>query len=84
MSHVPHLLSEEFPADAALLGTLRAEDGHLARLSDDYHEVNRDIHRAETNVAPCSDHHMIAMRRRRLELKDEIAAILARARGRLS
>ncbi|MEM1265494.1 MAG: YdcH family protein [Pseudomonadota bacterium] len=79
MSHVPHELAEEFPADVELLQRLRAEDAHIARLCDDYHRINREIHRAETNVEPTSDAHMTELRKTRMRLKDEIAGALRAA-----
>ena len=54
MSHVPHELHDEFPADAPILHELKLTDSHFRKLSDSYHEVNRAIHRAETNVEPAS------------------------------
>jgi uncharacterized protein YdcH (DUF465 family) len=81
MSHVPHELAEEFPDDAALLSRLRREDAHTARLCEQYHTVNREIHRAETDLEPCSDKRMTTLRKHRLALKDEIAGILSRARA---
>ncbi|GIT89722.1 hypothetical protein JANAI62_07930 [Jannaschia pagri] len=80
MSHVPHDLSEEFPNDLARLAQLKAESGHVAKLADAYHRINREIHRAETNVEPCSDTHALELRRERLHLKDQIAGCLAAAR----
>ena len=77
MSHVPHELAEEFPNDVDRMHTLRESDAHFARLSDEYHDVNRAIHRAETNVEPTDDFHMTNMRKQRMLLKDEIAKILA-------
>jgi uncharacterized protein YdcH (DUF465 family) len=79
MSHVPHELAEEFPDQKDEINALRARDGHFSRLVDKYHEVNRAIHRAETNVEPTDDYHMIEMRKTRLRLKDDIAASLAEA-----
>ena len=79
MSHAPHELAEEFPEAAALLSRLKAEDAHFARLADRYHALNRDIHRAETDVEPTSDAHATEMRRERLHLKDQIATILSKA-----
>ena len=79
MSHVPHELAEEFPDQIARIHDLKTNDAHFARLFDDYHRINRAIHRAETNVAPTDDFHMIQMRKERLHLKDEIAACLALA-----
>lgn len=79
MSHTPHELSEEFPDKVELISTLKAQDTHFARLSDEYHEINRAIHRAETNVEPTDDFHVSEMRKKRMRLKDQIAGCLARA-----
>lgn len=78
MSHTPHELAEEFPESVRAISDLRASDTHFARLADAYHEINRAVHRAETNVEPTDDFHMSQMRKERLRLKDEIAACLAR------
>ncbi|KPP85030.1 MAG: hypothetical protein HLUCCA08_11675 [Rhodobacteraceae bacterium HLUCCA08] len=76
MSHTPHELHEEFPEYADKLTALKAADNHFARLADKYHEVNRAVHRAETDIEPTDDLHMAELRRERLALKDEIFAIL--------
>ena len=79
MSHVPQELAEEFPHLQEEIASLKANDGHFARLFDEYHTLNRAIHRAETNVEPTDDYHMLEMRKTRLRLKDEIASCLALA-----
>lgn len=56
--------------------TLRAENAHFARIADEYHAVNRAIHRAETLVEPIAEHEEARLRRQRLALKDEISAML--------
>ncbi|MGX1096760.1 YdcH family protein [Amorphus sp. MBR-141] len=76
MSNTPHELAEEFPEHADAMHRLKAENAHYAKLSDEYHELNRAIHRAETDVEPTGDAHMEDMRKRRLALKDEIYGIL--------
>ena len=76
MSHTPHELTEEFPEHADAIMRLRAENAHFTKLADAYHDINRAIHRAETDVAPTDDAHMTAMRRDRMRLKDGIAAFL--------
>lgn len=78
MSHVPHELAEEFPDQKQRIHDMKLSNAHFARLADDYHEVNRAIHRAETRVEPISDEAEQDLRRRRLHLKDEIAAMLAK------
>jgi uncharacterized protein YdcH (DUF465 family) len=77
MSHVPHELHEEFPEAADALHTLKTSDAHFARLSDEYHTVNREIHRIETDVEPASDEVLEDLKKKRLHLKDQIAAMLA-------
>lgn len=76
MSNTPHELAEEFPEHADAMHRLKGEDAHFAKLADEYHELNRAIHRAETDLEPTGDAHMEDMRKRRLALKDEIYGIL--------
>lgn len=77
MSHTPHELAEEFPQHIGRMHDLKLSDAHFARLLDEYHEVNRAIHRAETRVEPISDLAETELRRKRMAIKDEIARILA-------
>lgn len=72
MAHTPHELAEEFPEEIEKVHNLKQTDAHFARLVDEYHEINRDVHRAETNVEPTDDLHMTEMRKQRLLLKDQI------------
>ncbi|MEW9918371.1 YdcH family protein [Marimonas sp. MJW-29] len=76
MSHVPHELAEEFPDMVEQMSALRQSDAHFAKLADSYHELNRAVHRAETDVEPTSDDHMTEMRKQRMALKDEIYGYL--------
>ncbi len=77
MSHVPHELAEEFPGKIDRLHELKTSNAHFARLFDEYHVVNREIHRIETEVEPASDERSIDLRKQRMLLKDQIAAMLA-------
>lgn len=78
MSNTPHELAEEFPDHVNTIHDLRLSNQHFARLSDEYHQINRAIHRAETDIEPTTDDHMNAMRRQRMALKDEIYSILTK------
>ncbi|WP_174800847.1 YdcH family protein [Martelella limonii] len=78
MSNTPHALAEEFPEFSDRIHELKVEDAHFAKLFDDYHAVNRAVHRAEENIEPTDDAHMEEMRRRRMVLKDEIYGMLTR------
>ncbi|TYC67194.1 DUF465 domain-containing protein [Stappia sp. BW2] len=84
MSHVPHELHEEFPEAAEKLHALKTNDAHFARLADEYHAVNREVHRIETDVEPTSDEVLEDLKKKRLNLKDQIAAILAAASNTVS
>ena len=77
MSHVPHELAEEFPNHTAKLHELKISNAHFAKLSDEYHEINREIHRIESGIDPASDERSTGLRKQRLHLKDQIAALLA-------
>ena len=79
MSHTPHELAEGFPEKAAAISALKQSDAHFAKLAEDYHEVNRAVHRAETNVEPVSDAVESDLRKKRAALKDEIWGLLAQA-----
>lgn len=76
MSHTPHELIEEFPDKVDAMHALKESNAHFAKLFDEYHTVNRAIHRAETDIEPTDDMHMGEMRKQRMVLKDQIAAVL--------
>ncbi|GHE90230.1 hypothetical protein GCM10016455_08270 [Aliiroseovarius zhejiangensis] len=72
MSHTPHELHEEFPEMVDKMTELKQSDAHFAKLADEYHELNRAVHRAETNVEPTDQFNEEDMRKKRAALKDEI------------
>ena len=78
MSHVPHELAEEFPNEVEKIHNLKTTDAHFAKLFDEYHVVNREIHRIETQMEAASDERTTDLRKKRLHLKDEIAAMLSK------
>ena len=76
MANTPHELHEDFPDYAAAIAVLKQVDDHFARLADQYHDLNRQIHRAETNIEPMDDLAMIELRKQRGALKDSLYAAL--------
>jgi len=76
MTHTPHELIEEFPDKADRIHELKVSDRHFRKLFDEYHEVNRSVHRAETNVEPIEQLAEAELRKKRLYLKDELARML--------
>lgn len=77
MSHTPHELHEEFPEKAERIHELKTSDAHFRRLFDEYHDVNRAVHRAETLVEPIEAFAEQELRKRRMRLKDELARMIA-------
>ncbi|OSQ47309.1 YdcH family protein [Marivita geojedonensis] len=76
MSHTPHELAEEFPEYVEKMSALKQADAHFAKLFDSYHEINRTVHRAETNVEPMDSLAETDLRKKRGALKDEIWSYL--------
>lgn len=72
MSNTPHTLGEEFPGKLDQIHALKAADPRFAKILADYDDVNDQIHRAETKIEPTSQDNEVALRKRRLFLKDEI------------
>ncbi|MCF6443925.1 YdcH family protein [Nereida sp. MMG025] len=79
MSNTPHELADDFPEHAALISELKQSDAHFAGLAEDYHALNRQLHRAETNVEPMDDFAIVELRKKRMTLKDEIYGLLTGA-----
>jgi hypothetical protein len=79
MSHTPNELAERLPEFAAAISARNLADPHFAKLTDGYHILNREIHRAETDVQPMDDTHLTGLRKKRLALLDEIKGMLAAA-----
>ena len=81
MSNIPHELGDDFPGQADLIHELKITNAHFATLAERYHEINRTVHRAETDVEPTDDLHMAELRKERMALKDQIAAALRAAQS---
>ncbi|MDN3644884.1 DUF465 domain-containing protein [Pontixanthobacter aestiaquae] len=80
MAHTPHELGAVFSKDTDILHRLKMNGGRFSTLSDEYHKVNRDIHRIEAQVDAASDERMETLKKERLVLLDEITAIVNAAR----
>jgi len=76
MSHTPHELAEEFPDKIEAMHNLKMKDAHFSKLFDEYHEVNRAVHRAETRVDTIDEMAEEDLRKQRIALKDEIWSMI--------
>jgi uncharacterized protein YdcH (DUF465 family) len=76
MSHTPHELSEEFPNHHEKLHQLKVSNPHFNKLADEYHVINRAIHRYDAGVEATSDFHLHDLKKQRLYLVDELTKII--------
>lgn len=81
MSNTPHELAEEFPDAHEKISELKQTDAHFAKLIEQYHEVNRAVHRAESRVEAISEEAEAELRKKRTHLKDHIAFHLTHGAG---
>lgn len=79
MSNTPHTLGTEFPGQIDAIHALKARDPDFAKLLRDYDQVNDSVHRAESRLDTVSEDAEHALRKKRLAIKDAIAAALSRA-----
>ena len=77
MTHTLHDLHSEFPDDGDILHQLKLHNGHYQTLAERYHDVNRAVHRIESGVEPASDARSEDLKKQRLALLDEVAALIA-------
>ena len=74
-----HDLVHELPEHRDTIHNLKMTDNHFARLFDEYHEVDHEVHRIETGVENTSDDYLDERKKRRLQLKDELYRMIKEA-----
>jgi uncharacterized protein YdcH (DUF465 family) len=81
--HIPHELQEEFPQEVTFIERLKRTNHEFRRLAARYDEVNGNIYRIEADEEPTTDEVLEVLKKQRLKLKDEIAAVLAKLERRM-
>lgn len=76
MSIEKHDLVHELPEYKEKIHQLKVSDRHFAKLFDEYHEVDHEIHRLEMGIENSSDAHVESRKKQRLHLKDQMVAML--------
>lgn len=71
-----HDLVHELPEFRDNIHELKMKDAHFARLFDEYHDVTRQVERMESEVEPVATRTEEEYKLRRLQLKDELYAML--------
>jgi len=70
-----HDLHHEFPQHAERIHDLKVGNAHFRKLFDEYHQVNKDIHRLETSEV-YTDEELNRLRKKRLHLKEDLLGML--------
>jgi uncharacterized protein len=83
MVQITHELQAEFIEDRRLIQRLTRTNYQFRRLAARYDEINSNINRIESEDEPASDEVLERLKKRRLKLKDDIAAMLAQLKGRM-
>ena len=76
-----HNLATEFPEYKEQIHQLKMEDRHFARLFDEYHEVDDQLHRTEQGIEVHADEFVETLKLKRLHLKDELFDMLKKVSG---
>ena len=79
MLNEKHDLIHELPEHKETIHNLKMTDNHFARLFDEYHEVDHEIHRIETGVETPSDDYVEEKKKQRLHLKDQLLKMIKEA-----
>jgi uncharacterized protein YdcH (DUF465 family) len=71
-----HDLIHEFPEYKDKIHELKTTDQKFARLFEEYHEVEHEVHRIEEGIENTSDEYLEERKKVRLNLKDQLLAML--------
>lgn len=83
VERIPHELHEEFPTERRFIEELARTSYEFRRLATKYDAVNRQIHRIESNEEATTDEVLEKLKKERLKLKDDIAAMLVKLERRM-
>jgi uncharacterized protein YdcH (DUF465 family) len=70
-----HDLHTEFPELSDKIHELKVNDSHFRKMFDEYHQINKEIHRMESNEI-FTDSELNVLRLKRVHLKDQIYTLL--------
>lgn len=76
MLNEKHDLVHELPEYRDTIHNLKITNQYFARLFDEYHEIDHEIHRIETGVETTSDEYLDNKKKQRLNLKDKLFLLI--------
>lgn len=72
-----HDLLSEFPNNRDAIHTLKMNNAHFAKLFDQYHNTDHDVHRIESGAENTSDDYLEGRKKERLHLKDQLFKMIS-------
>ncbi len=81
MLNEKHDLVHELPEHRDTIHRLKISNNHFARLFDEYHEVDHEVHRIETGTENTSDEYLEDRKKVRLHLKDQLFHMIQQDEG---
>ncbi|MCM0613605.1 YdcH family protein [Marinobacter sediminum] len=76
MSLEKHDLLHELPESKEAIHLLKTNSNHFAKLFDEYHELDHEIHRIETGAENTADEYLETQKKQRLSLKDQLYTMI--------
>jgi len=77
MSEAGHDLHTLFPDHGPTLHALKLGNTHFRKLAEDHHDLSSQIQRSEACLAAVPDEGLETLKKKRLFILDEIAALIA-------
>ena len=77
MSELGHDLHALFPEQGEALHALKLESPQFRQLAERHHALTQEISRIETGLDAASDDRLEELKKQRLSLLDEVAAMIA-------
>lgn len=71
-----HTLLNDFPEHHHTIRHLKMNDNHFAKLFEQYHEVESEVHQIEESNSAVSDEYLESLKRQRVVLKDKLYALI--------
>lgn len=71
-----HDLLHELPEHQEAIHELKMTNAHFARLFEEYHDTDKEVHRIEEQIETPSDEYTQERKVRRLALKDELLKMI--------
>jgi uncharacterized protein YdcH (DUF465 family) len=78
MSLEKHDLVHELPEYRDAIRELKMNDRHFAKLFEQYHDLDHEVHRIELGVETPSDDYVEQQKKQRLHLKDQLHTMLVK------